>query len=208
MKKCSKCGEEKEATSKFFHKRKACKDGFKGECKVCSKEYMKQYREVNHDRSNALSRAWRVANPEKSKASTNAYRKINPEKIKASTKAWCHTHPERRRQSLQQYRTRKLNLPNTLTLKQWETTVSNFNNCCAYCGKEKPLSQDHFLALSKGGSYTEDNIIPSCRSCNSSKGSKTFLPWYLHQNSYSKEREEKILLYLVYKNNVQQLALL
>mgnify|MGYP003489420683 CR=1 FL=1 len=75
-----------------------------------------------------------------------------------------------------------------------------FNNKCAYCGKEKPLSQEHFVALSKGGEFTINNIIPSCQNCNSSKRATDFFEWYPKFKHYSKKREQIILKFLNYNN--------
>lgn len=70
----------------------------------------------------------------------------------------------------------------TTTYRGWENSAQQikkyFNNRCAYCGKELPLQQDHFIALSKGGEYSKNNIVPSCQSCNGSKGAKEFETWY------------------------------
>lgn len=46
---------------------------------------------------------------------------------------------------------------------------------CAYCGKElNPFifSVDHLIPLSKGGPDETENMMPACKSCNSSKGTK------------------------------------
>jgi 5-methylcytosine-specific restriction endonuclease McrA len=49
---------------------------------------------------------------------------------------------------------------------------------CAYCGETgKPLQRDCVLALSRGGRYTLDNIVPACRSCNTSKWSDEVTGW-------------------------------
>ena len=96
-------------------------------------------------------------------------------------------------------------LPNTLKVSEWLEAKKIFNNSCAYCGMTKEehkiehnqrLHQDHFIPLSKGGGYTKDNIIPACRSCNSSKRDTYFKEWYSQQEYYSTEREQKILEYL------------
>ena len=130
------------------------------------------------------------------------------EKVCKTLKKYRNNHHEYFLMSSQKYRSKKLLLPNTLTLKQWKQVKEYFENRCAYCGKKLPLAQEHFIALSKKGEYTINNIIPSCRVCNSSKIDKDFFEWYPKQKFYSKERERKILKYLGYKNNkIQQLKI-
>jgi 5-methylcytosine-specific restriction endonuclease McrA len=49
---------------------------------------------------------------------------------------------------------------------------------CAYCGAtDRPLQRDCVLALSRGGRYTLGNIVPACRSCNSSKCNDEVTGW-------------------------------
>ena len=108
----------------------------------------------------------------------------------------------------QKRRTLKKSLESTFTPKQWEQTKEHFNNSCCYCGKELPLEMEHLIALSKGGEYTSNNIIPSCKSCNCSKNNKDFFIWYPKYRHYSKKREKKILEFLNYKNEFQQLKII
>ena len=80
-----------------------------------------------------------------------------------------------------------------------------FNGECAYCGRtDKTLTKEHFIPISKGGEFTRDNIIPSCGSCNSSKGNRDFFEWYPERESYSHLRRNKILEYLNYNENKKQ----
>lgn len=122
-------------------------------------------------------------------------------------KQYLIKHPEVGRLNNARRRSRKSKLPSTLTIQQWEEAKANFNNHCAYCGKELPLSQDHFIALTKGGEYSKDNIVPSCQPCNGRKTDRDFFIWYPGYKYYSKKREKAILSYLGYENNIQQLAL-
>lgn len=49
---------------------------------------------------------------------------------------------------------------------------------CAYCGAiDKALQRDCVLALSRGGRYTLDNIVPACSSCNTSKCNEEVTHW-------------------------------
>ena len=48
---------------------------------------------------------------------------------------------------------------------------------CCYCGAHEHLSVDHLIARKRGGLDTGDNMVWSCRQCNSSKGAKDMLEW-------------------------------
>ena len=58
---------------------------------------------------------------------------------------------------------RKRSLPATLTQVDWQAALEYFEWSCVYCGATGDLHQDHFIPLSKGGGYTIDNIVPSCK---------------------------------------------
>ena len=64
-----------------------------------------------------------------------------------------------------------------LSPQQW-TALKEAWGGCAYCGApDKPLQRDCVLALSRGGRYTLDNIVPACRSCNTSKCNDEVTGW-------------------------------
>jgi 5-methylcytosine-specific restriction endonuclease McrA len=48
---------------------------------------------------------------------------------------------------------------------------------CEYCGSESNLSLEHIIPLSRGGQNTLTNVTVSCKSCNSSKGTKLVEEW-------------------------------
>jgi 5-methylcytosine-specific restriction endonuclease McrA len=49
---------------------------------------------------------------------------------------------------------------------------------CAYCGaRGVPLQRDCVLPISRGGRYTLDNVVPACRSCNTSKCNDEVTTW-------------------------------
>lgn len=67
-------------------------------------------------------------------------------------------------------------MPHTLTETEWKETLEYFNHACAYCLRaDVPLEKDHVVALSRGGGTTRENIIPACKSHNSSKGDRGIL---------------------------------
>lgn len=61
---------------------------------------------------------------------------------------------------------------------------------CCYCGARSNLAVDHLLPQAKGGPHYGDNMVWSCRSCNSSKGKKDVLVWLA-------ERDQRPSLLLV-----------
>jgi len=48
---------------------------------------------------------------------------------------------------------------------------------CCYCGAKSDLAVDHLLPRAKGGPHDGDNMVWSCKVCNSSKGKKDVLVW-------------------------------
>ncbi|KZE04176.1 HNH endonuclease [Bacillus mycoides] len=67
---------------------------------------------------------------------------------------------------------RERNAEGSHTLQEWQELKVKFNNKCAICEEEKPLTKDHIKPLSKGGSDYIENIQPLCRNCNSKKNNK------------------------------------
>ena len=64
-----------------------------------------------------------------------------------------------------------------LTDEQWVALQEAWGGC-AYCGaSDRPLQRDCLLALSRGGRYTLDNIVPACGSCNASKCNDEVTSW-------------------------------
>jgi len=61
---------------------------------------------------------------------------------------------------------------------QWTALKEAWGDCCAYCGASgKPLQRDCVLAISRGGRYTLQNIVPACGSCNTSKCNEEVTAW-------------------------------
>ena len=66
---------------------------------------------------------------------------------------------------------------NDLSTEQWEALKAAWNGC-AYCGAtDSPLQRDCVMAISRGGRYTVDNVVPACASCNTSKCNDEVTSW-------------------------------
>ena len=60
---------------------------------------------------------------------------------------------------------------------QWVSLTVAWGGC-AYCGtRGKALQRDCVLAISRGGRYTLENVVPACRSCNTSKCNAEVTGW-------------------------------
>lgn len=83
----------------------------------------------------------------------------------------------RRARAAQRRKRRMDRVEHDLTPEQW-TALQQAWGGCAYCGAtDQPLQRDCVLALSRGGRYTLQNIVPACRSCNTSKCNDEVTAW-------------------------------
>jgi len=55
---------------------------------------------------------------------------------------------------------------------------------CVYCGSTDNLSVDHLFPRIKGGADRVENLVCSCKSCNSSKGKKDLMAWYRERGQF------------------------
>ena len=66
---------------------------------------------------------------------------------------------------------------NDLTADQW-TAIKAAWQGCAYCGStDGAMQRDCVMAISRGGRYTIDNVVPACASCNTSKCNDEVTGW-------------------------------
>ena len=64
-----------------------------------------------------------------------------------------------------------------LSSAQWVALQVEWGGC-AYCAaSDLVLQRDCVLAISRGGRYTLDNVVPACGSCNASKCNEEVTGW-------------------------------
>lgn len=64
-----------------------------------------------------------------------------------------------------------------VTAAEWLAIRNRFGHRCAYCERSGPLQMDHVVPIVRGGRHAPANIVPACRSCNSSKGGSFIVEW-------------------------------
>lgn len=83
----------------------------------------------------------------------------------------------RRARAARKRKVRMGRVEHDLTATQWATLLELWGGC-AYCGGTgAALQRDCVLAISRGGRYTIDNVVPACGSCNASKCNDEVTGW-------------------------------
>lgn len=189
LKWCSECGEVK-SISMFGRKGKVLNSC----CKVCnvsrSKSARKEgyYEAYYNDPSKVQHR--REYGMEHYKRNKKA---INKHRVEHSRERY-HTDEEYRQKRIQQSRMYEATRECTghVPIDELKVLYGVFDNSCAYCGTAKQLTIDHIVPVSKGGKNMVGNIVPACKSCNSSKGAKDYEEWFKLQEFFDASRLNKI----------------
>lgn len=171
-------------------------------------ETLKRYADNHPDRIKKSKRDWKLRNPDK----VRAYG-ASPRAIQTAIE-WAKTHPDRRREIEKEYRqnnkhivvlaslrrrTRKLSYPVDFTKQDWKTCLTYWDNRCAYCGSQQgfinsmKITAEHFVPLNDPSNpgTVRGNIIPACKTCNSSKSDKPAAIWLTER--YGKRKANAIL---------------
>ena len=83
----------------------------------------------------------------------------------------------RRARAARKRKVRMGRVEHDLTVEQWSAVTAAWGGC-AYCGAtDRPLQRDCVLAISRGGRYTLDNVVPACGPCNASKCNDEVTGW-------------------------------
>ena len=212
-KKCCKCEQWKEANSDNFQLKKQTIDGFSYTCKECEnrkkreryrndEEYRKSRLNVDKEKKKKIRHSYYLRNRDKEIERAKKYNEENRDIIRERERKYRNTKNGKISNKLKstKRRTRLKNLENNFTIKDWEFCKEYFTENsklkCAYCNKElQRATIEHFIPVSKGGTTTRNNILPVCRSCNSSKQDKDFLEWYKTKPFYNEKSIEKINSY-------------
>lgn len=164
--------------------------------RICDRRWRAANPEKCREQARARDRRWRAANPDRALEAKRRWRKANPEKRMRIELRWCQSHPEkvrakhRRRHALKRQAGQRALI--AVTDQQLAYRFDLFGCRCAYCGSASSVTADHVLALAAGGLDEASNIVPACRSCNSSKRDRAVEPWYRRQPFFSEARWQRI----------------
>ncbi len=143
------------------------------------KAYVKEYSETHKEEIRKRSKAYKEAHREEIRQKAKEYHECN--KVTITEKARLYRQTERGKEVGRIHtirrRSRKKELPDTLTVSEWKVILQSQNNYCAGCATEFtgliPPQMDHIIPITKGGSTTKENVQALCEHCNMSKGNRT-----------------------------------
>lgn len=90
----------------------------------------------------------------------------------AKQRAWARRNRPKLAYWTSRYRARKHGAKGAHTFAEWQARVHLFRWRCFHCAKRltrKTVTKDHLVPLFRGGSENPTNLVPACKSCNSSK---------------------------------------
>lgn len=155
-----------------------------------------KYYATNRDRIKAHVAEYYAQNRDKAKARVAEWQAKNPDKVHAYHTKWLANNPEKRRISYHRYYARKRALVASFSAAEWQRCLEYFGHCCVYCGRPRglwhTLAQDHYIPLSRGGTYTADNIVPACHGdggCNNRKCDRDAHEWLVGEFGARKARQ-------------------
>jgi 5-methylcytosine-specific restriction endonuclease McrA len=123
----------------------------------------------NAEKAREAMRRWRERHPEAHRAENAAYYERHAEQVSARIAAYHRANPAVVRAKSQRHRALRLAAEGAFTAQEWTDLVATHDGRCAYCREAGTLEPDHRIALSRGGSNSIDNILPSCHRCNARK---------------------------------------
>tara|TARA_R110000737_G_scaffold352057_2_gene396380 strand:+ start:1383 stop:1910 length:528 start_codon:yes stop_codon:yes gene_type:complete len=136
---------------------------FRSQCKTCNATYKKPSTEAKYY----------LKNKEKIKAKSIERYKNFKEEIREKQRIYFVNNKDVYRKAERKRRALKLGLEENFTSSDERFIYMLFSNLCFKCQTSKNLSIDHHYALSLGHKLELDNAVVLCKSCNSSKYTKT-----------------------------------
>jgi len=173
---CVSCKSTKDSKEDYYNFSQPCRKccNARGKAaRLANPEATKQKRRAEYqaDKPAAKARAkqWRLANPER-------VRELNRAKAKTAEGKLATRHHNWQRRSYQ-YKARVDGSP-CVSAKWFEELKAKHDHRCYYCwDSSQPLTMDHIVPLAGGGKHVRENILPSCKSCNSRKSDSLISEW-------------------------------
>lgn len=171
MKRCSKCGLEKDLTQ-FYKNGQKYGLGYRSDCKTCHIPVVRRYQATYKGREVAITSDQKRTGTLVRKASHNqaSVRYKQTDAGYLVNKAASHRRRER-----------KVGLDSNFNKQDILEVYSRFGHKCFACGTDQSLSIDHHRALAHGYGLSINNAVILCISCNATKGTKSPEEFYTQE---------------------------
>jgi 5-methylcytosine-specific restriction endonuclease McrA len=160
---CKRCG-----TSKWYEN---------GRCWQCTRARQKEYHQENAEKNRQRALLWQVENKGKHNENNRRYRIKTDYDSSPRRKEYYRQYRKNNRNKANAVnnnrRTKKAQNGGSYTAQEFAKLCEMYENKCLCCGSTAPLTADHVVPISKGGTSYIDNIQPLCKPCNCKKHDKT-----------------------------------
>jgi 5-methylcytosine-specific restriction endonuclease McrA len=156
-------------------------------CVSCGKEFMVPDRESRKNAQFCSKKCMGIGQTGENHWNYQHGQKWDPEREKEYRRTYYEQNKEMLNQKAFLHKAKSrtgLKVKGSHTFEEWQTLVERNEHKCFYCGVvttseegKRKLTRDHLIPLSKGGTDDISNVVPSCKSCNGSKGDKTLEEW-------------------------------
>lgn len=189
-KRCTLCREAKSLDD--YHAHPTTRDRKQSRCKDCAKkttrtwywehreivlEQARAYYQANIKRIKARtyeqSQRWYQENRERARENGRRWQANNHHRVRAARRRSYRASPARYKAYHYAWIARRRGNGGSFTEQEWLGICARYEFRCLCCHKEKPLTADHVIPVSRGGRDSIDNIQPLCQSCNSAKGTRS-----------------------------------
>lgn len=139
-------------------------------------EKNKKYREKYPDKVRERLKEWHNKNKTYANEVSRRWYHNNREYACLQSRTWAKENVERTRQRNRVRLSRKKFADGIITAQEERELFEKYNYTCINPNcpdTSQPITLDHIVPLARGGTNTIENAQPLCRSCNSSKGTKT-----------------------------------
>lgn len=215
-KRCGRCGEVKPVSEYYSKgKTPAGTPRLREYCKPCcaaiskkryadnpqkyidaSKAWNKSHKEQKNRNNNTSrmrnldvvrekDRQYRSDNREKVLDGLRRYYIANKEKFAQYKRDWLSRNKDKKTVQVHRRRARKMQVANSLSVSDWNEILESYGNKCVYCNSPA-TEQDHLIPFFSGGGNVPENVVPSCKTCNVTKGKKSLLN-FLYYMLYNKK---------------------
>jgi len=186
LKFCNKCKTVLPITE--FYPHKYSRDGLRSTCRTCCIKDVREWQNENPEKERAKVTKWYREHRDFVIQRSTDWVEKNRERSNRTKRQWAiknriilnkkkrERERERRRKCPEKsiaikhrYRAKKQENGGSFTAQEWNNLCARFDYICLACGEKNPLTVDHVVPISKGGSSDISNIQPLCKSCNSSK---------------------------------------